>query len=320
MLCAGAPLAQAADGWSDFRARFVAEEGRVVDTGQGGISHSEGQGGAMLLAEAAGDRASFDRLWRWTQAHLQVRDDKLLAWRWTAAEGVTDRNDATDGDLLVAWALARAFARWHDPAHLEAARGIARDLRGKALRDSAFGPLLLPGMAGFERPNGVVVNLSYWIFPALRELDRIDPAPEWSALERSGLALLGAARFGRWQLPADWAMVSGDKLAPAEGFAPRFGYDAIRVGLYLRWAGLDAGPTTRAHTDFLAFFEGARFMPAWASLADDSVDTHGASPGQRAVLALVAGKAPITDDGGDDYYSALLRNFVRLAMREAAGR
>ena len=34
--------------WLAFRNRFIAPEGRVVDTGNGGVSHSEGQGYAML--------------------------------------------------------------------------------------------------------------------------------------------------------------------------------------------------------------------------------------------------------------------------------
>jgi endoglucanase len=236
LLCLGAgwtPLAQAGDGWQEFQERFVAQDGRIVDTGQGGISHSEGQGAGMLFAEAAGDQVGFNRIWEWTRQHLQVRDDGLLAWRWTTTEGATDRNNATDGDLLVAWALVRAHNRWQKPEYLRSALAIAQDLRKKAIRPSAFGPLVLPGLTGFERPDGMVINLSYWIFPALQALSHADPSPEWAALQQSGLALLGANRFGRWQLPADWVVINNDKLALAEGFPGRFGYDAIRIPLYL---------------------------------------------------------------------------------------
>ncbi len=71
------------DGWRAYRERFVTPQGRVVDTGNGGISHSEGQGYGMLLAVAADDRATFERIWTWTRANLMVRDDQLLAWRWS---------------------------------------------------------------------------------------------------------------------------------------------------------------------------------------------------------------------------------------------
>src|SRR5487761_2690925 len=59
--------------WQDWSKRFVRPSGRVVDTGNHGISHSEGQGYGMLLAVAAGDRPAFDRLWAWTRANLQIR-------------------------------------------------------------------------------------------------------------------------------------------------------------------------------------------------------------------------------------------------------
>src|SRR5450432_3381739 len=68
--------------WEVFKRDFIEADGRVVDTGQGRISHSEGQGFAMLFAVRYGDRAAFDQAWQWTQRNLQVRDDALMAWRW----------------------------------------------------------------------------------------------------------------------------------------------------------------------------------------------------------------------------------------------
>jgi len=327
LLCLGlglAPLAQAGNDWQDFQKQFVTADGRVIDTGQGGISHSEGQGVGMLLAEAAGDQAAFKRIWEWTHDHLQIRGDALLAWRWTLGEGVTDQNNATDGDLLVAWALVRASNRWQNQAYLRAGLTIAQDLRKTAIRPSSFGSLLLPGLAGFERPDGIVINLSYWIFPALQALSNIDPAPEWDALQQSGLALLSASRFGRWQLPADWVVINGDKLNLAEGFPKHFGYDAIRIPLYLYWAGLASTERLQVYRDYWAFFDGARFLPAWTQLTDDSIDSHGAhgaSAGQRAIVSLLQGTKVFPPfPKNEDYYSTALRQFCRLAVLKSGRR
>ena len=38
--------------WLSFRGRFLVQDGRVVDTGNQGVSHSEGQGYSLLLAAA----------------------------------------------------------------------------------------------------------------------------------------------------------------------------------------------------------------------------------------------------------------------------
>src|ERR1700726_973301 len=135
------------DAWRTYQSKFISPEGRVIDDANGGISHSEGQGYGMLIAVRAGDRAGFDRLWTWTRANLELRGDYLAAWRWDPAHEphVADRNNATDGDLLIAWALADAGAKWRVPAYTDAARGIADAVGSRAIIPSRFGPLLLPG-------------------------------------------------------------------------------------------------------------------------------------------------------------------------------
>jgi len=54
------------------------------------------------------------------------------------------------------------------------------------MRKVAHGLVLVPGMEGFEKPDGMTINLSYWVYPALAELGRADPAPEWEELGKSG--------------------------------------------------------------------------------------------------------------------------------------
>lgn len=238
-----APTAAAAEMnplWAAYKARFVTAEGRVVDNGNANVSHSESQGYGLLLAVAHDDRAAFESLWKWTDANLRVRDDRLFAWRWKPASdgqggGVDDPNNATDGDLLIAWALHRAAAKWNLPAWQTAAAEIAREVRTTMVRRSRLGLLLLPGGTGFEKPEGTIVNLSYWLFPAFRELAAIDPSPTWGHLERSGFELIKKARFSPLDLPPDWLLVGRSKLSPAPGFPAEYGYNAVRVPLHLAW-------------------------------------------------------------------------------------
>lgn len=235
--------------WAQYKSRFVTESGRVVDTANNGVSHSEGQGYGMLFAVAADDRAAFDRIWGWTRANLMVRDDQLLAWRWepNARPAVADMNDAADGDILVAWALLEAADQWKDVSYRIAARRVAVEVGRKLLLLGARdGPLLLPAVAGFakeDRADGPVLNLSYWVFPAFARLPRAAPEVDWAGLTQSGLALLRAAKFGPAGLPTDWVTLSEGarnsvQIAPANGFARVFSYDAIRIPLYMAMAGV----------------------------------------------------------------------------------
>ncbi|MGN7127602.1 glycosyl hydrolase family 8 [Methylorubrum thiocyanatum] len=229
--------------WRAYRARFITEQGRIVDTANGMISHSEGQGYGMLIAVAAGDRAAFERIWGWTRANLMVRSDELLAWRWAPDHrpAVADMNNATDGDILVAWALTEAAEAWGEPSYRTAARRIAVEFGRKTiLFKDPHGPVLLPAVSGFsarERADGPLINLSYWVFPAFQRLPIVAPEYDWASLIRSGLDFLRQSRFGPSSLPTEWISAK-DSLRPADGFPPLFSYNAIRVPLYLAWAGV----------------------------------------------------------------------------------
>lgn len=76
------------------------------------------------------------------------------------------------------------------------------------------------------------MNLSYWVLEAFPTLARLDPATDWPGVEATGLALIGAAAFGPRLLPPEWLSLKATP-APAEGFAPEFGYNALRIPLYL---------------------------------------------------------------------------------------
>ena len=199
-LCA-APFDGAA--WRRYAERFLLPEGRIVDTGNKGISHSEGQGYGMLLAVAAGDRAAFDRLWGWTQRVLIVRGDGLAAWRWTPDGGVADRNNASDGDMLIAWALLRAAETWQAEAYRTAGTAIVRALASGLLVEQAGLTVLLPGRDGFRKGETLILNPSYWIFPAIRAFAALADGERWGKLSDAGLVLLflwlGTAHVSAWR-------------------------------------------------------------------------------------------------------------------------
>jgi endo-1,4-beta-D-glucanase Y len=236
---AAGPATLLADGWRQYKDRFVTSEGRVVDNANGGISHSEGQGYAMLIAERLDDRPTFEAIWRWTQGNLLIRGDGLAAWRWSPQVlHVADHNNASDGDLLIAWALAEASDRWDVSEYRKSARQIVDALAANVVIASRFGPILLPastGFAGKDQPDTPVVNLSYWIFPAFKRLRAVSDAIDWDALAATGKTLIGLSRFGPRRLPSDWISLAPVQPEPAYSFPAVFGYDAVRIPLYLAW-------------------------------------------------------------------------------------
>ncbi len=310
--------------WTAYRNRFVTPEGRVVDDLSGNVSHSESQGYGLLLALAADDQDTFRRIWSWTRANLYLRADGLASWRWQPgpAPNVRDPNNATDGDVLVAWALAEAGESWNDPALTLAARRIARAVWTETVIETRWGATLLPGVDGFragQRKDGPVVNPSYWVFPAFTGLARLTPDLDWPGLSRTGEKILSETKIGTTDLPPEWASLAGDRIAPAEGFPPTFGYNAVRVPLYLAW-------TAGFRRERLAPFMARWSQPPSPKLHVVDLPTGRdlepfAEPGYRAVAALVACRMEGTrfpDElrgaDVDHYYPSTLRALALVAV------
>jgi endo-1,4-beta-D-glucanase Y len=307
-----------ADGWRQYKDRFVTSEGRVVDNANGGISHSEGQGYAMLIAERLDDRPTFEAIWRWTQSNLLVRGDGLTAWRWSPqVPHVADHNNATDGDLLIAWALAEASDRWHVSDYRNSARQIVAGLAANVVIASRFGPILLPGSAGFsgkDQPDAPVINLSYWIFPAFKHLRAVSDAIDWDALMATGKTLIGLSRFGPRRLPSNWISLAPAQPEPAHSFPAVFGYDAVRIPFYLAWG-------EPADRDLLK-----QFLPLDLSV----IDVKTASPSEKlsdpdygaiaGLVECVGSHAPAQWKAfhGEFYYPATLYLLALVAADEVS--
>jgi endoglucanase len=314
--------------WLHFRDRFVNSEGRVIDTGNGQISHSEGQGWAMLAAVRADDRPSFEQLLGWTLRTLRRDSDRLAAWRFrpNATPAVDDPNNATDGDMFIAWALTEAGTAWGVPDHTARGLAIARDILRLLVREAGPYTVLLPGARHFETPRQTVVNLSYYAFPALRALAAALPDPAWLRIAADGVALLRLGRFGRWRLPPDWLAITrtDGKLSLPGNWPPRFSYDAIRVPLYMAWVGLEAEPAVQAAAGFWAD-PLHRHLPAWTDLNSNAISPYPANAGLAAVARLVGARQGRAGPHGlnarfppSDYYASALVLLVTLAERDLA--
>ncbi|QCJ00135.1 glycosyl hydrolase family 8 [Agrobacterium larrymoorei] len=240
-ITAKAASLNAAD-WESYRASFLDPSGRIIDTANNNISHSEGQGYGMWLAVLADDVSNFELIWSFTKTELLVRDDGLAAWKWDpqANPHVSDINNATDGDILIAYALSLAARQWGRQDYASAAQAIAQAVLDKTVIERGGRTLLLPGTTGFaetERPDGPIINQSYYIFEAFPALNELVPSPLWGRLTADGLAAITNHAFGDRKLPADWISVK-TRARPADGFPQEFGYNSVRIPLYLARAGV----------------------------------------------------------------------------------
>lgn len=219
-----------------YRDAFIAPDGRVFDPQNGGITHSESQGYGMMLALLGNDQATFDRIYGFATAKMQ-RADRLFAWKYVPGRGVTDRNNATDGELFIATALALAAVRWGEPRYLPDAQAIARAVGDKLVIRWGGYTILLPGE--WAKPSrqspDAVVNMSYFIPITLHAFEGLAPSYPWGKVYRDSLRIFDDMTHP----PSDWSNVDASgRLAPARGFPKKFSYDAVRIPMYLIQGGM----------------------------------------------------------------------------------
>lgn len=303
--------------WANFKSHYVSSEGRVIDTGNHGISHSEGQGYALLFAVANNDRQAFDKIWHWTDKNLSRDNMRLFSWRYDPVETppVADANNATDGDIAIAWALMRASERWGFAPYELTSQEIRHEIVKKLVRRVAGYTLLLPGLEGFEKDGATTINLSYLIFPAFEAFARAEPDCPWSDLYKDGVSLVARARFGAYHLPPDWLRLTSEgAVSVAPGKPARFGFDAIRVPLYLYW-----GKAPDASLEpFRAYWQQTDpSKAAWVDLETGRTSPYVASAGLKSVAALIVpGAKPRSGGLPEDYYSASLQLLSEMACSE----
>lgn len=293
--------------WEQFKTVHIQHDGRVIDRQQKGISHSEGQGYGMLLAVLNDDRMMFDTIWRWTDNNLHARKDNLLPWAWgkryNGQWGIIDYNNATDGDLLVAFALIRAASRWDAPDYRRQALKLIEAVRSHLSMTYQGRSYLLPSYYGFQKDTELVLNPSYQIFAAYRLFAQFDNKEFWDRIYRDSLSLVSTASFGKMELPPDWVALKKQAIAPWEERAPLFGYEAVRVMLYLSWEKRAAFP--EGLKGLFALYEKNGHLPATIDLIKHEVSSEEASAGFYAVCARAAGKMGNKDLGRQLWKRAL---------------
>jgi endoglucanase len=239
--------------WEDFKARFIQADGRVADasTPQQHTS-SEGQSYGLFFALVAGDQATFDHLWKWTEANLAGGDitKRLPAWFWGhAPDGtwrVLDANAAADADSWLAYDLLEAGRLWGRQDYAASGQALLARIENEEVADlPGLGKMLLPGPMGFTLPGGIWrLNPSYLPPPVLRRLAAVGKGAMWNDIARNTPAVYGAG-LDTGYVP-DWVAyvaptASAGKPVPRGRFAtdPVKGdvgsYDAIRTYM---WAGV----------------------------------------------------------------------------------
>ena len=234
--------------WSFYKQTYI-QNGRVVSLDENGITTSEGQGYAMLRAVWSNDRATFNSVWAWTKQHLQVRDDKLFAWKWKGT--VLDRNSATDADTDIALALILAARRFDHPPFEQESLAIIDSIWNQEMVHIGTRAYVTAGnWASYE--DYPTIHVAYLAPYAYEIFASVDSRHPWAHAIKTSYAILHWL-YDEEALPVPPELIYLDprteKLTvrhPVTGTSSSFSYDAFpifwRVALDTAWFGRSEGP------------------------------------------------------------------------------
>lgn len=282
------------DKWNYYKKTFISEDGRVIDLQNNSISHSEGQGYGMILSFLFDDKETFEKLWRWTKFNLQKRKgDNLFAWSWgkhiSGKWTILDYNNATDGDILIAYALCLAGKKWNKEYYLNEAKAIIKDIRELLIvkRDNFY--YLLPGYYGFEKEDSLILNPSYYILPAFKAFATLDNKNFWEDFYSNSMQFLDNIGFGEYKLPSDWIILKDKKnFSIFYERTTTFSFEAIRIPLYVNM--VKDYKFLERFRSFLELIEKINYIPKDIDLKEGRISSQEGMAMHYLIISTVAKK------------------------------
>ncbi len=211
----------------------------------------------MLRAVWTNDLNAFESIWAWTQKNLQIRKDRLFAWKYK--DRVIDSNAATDADTDIALALVLAERKFNRPQYLQEAQAIINDIWNHevlAIQDEYY----ITGGNWAPAEPFPTLHVAYLAPYAYEVFAQIDTTHPWKRVIISSYRILNwifLEKHYRWppmKLFVDKATGQLMENRPTDLKEPEFSYDAFpiywRVALDARWFGRNQGELRKAMLDF----------------------------------------------------------------------
>ena len=239
-----------ANAWTDYKSAYYnSSSGYILDSSQN-AAHSESTGYGLMFAVASGDRTSFDLTLNWANTNLYNSEKGLYCWRYLieGSDHTPDKNNATDGDILIAWALIKAAIKWQNQAYLDKAKTLISNIKTYNIKSYEGYTFLLPGWTGYdhseeEKYKYVVINPSYYIYGALRDFYLVTQDEIWNTLitdsNRITTAFMENIAPNEKIMPDWFTIEEGGTFNWDPNHTRQSGWDAIRCPMYAYWYSAD---------------------------------------------------------------------------------
>lgn len=329
--------------WAWYRAYITqGEYGTFVNTGseEHPIALSESQGYGMLITILAAEKGyikedQFIRLFHYYKANRISEQIPLMKWRQEKTNGIwgdSDQNNATDGDLDIAYALIQAEKQWpHSTEHYGRAARKLLDAIKTYNYSQTTGLLTVGNWASVDRRAEKMIRPSDIIPSYFDTFAAYTHDAFWTTLSNNAISALEkmSQQTASGLLP-DFAWVQGNDIIPAKPYEVanqndgNYAYNAARIPLRLADS---ENPRVRSVLDkMLGFLQKQPVVYAGYTLKGEplvrnqsdsfSAPLLYASEDKKEFSNLYASQRWIYDTlvTGDNYYGETLKTLVLLQL------
>ena len=222
-----------------YKRNIIQSNGRVVDWQNKGVTHTEGIGYSLFFSVYFSDKKTFYKIYRWFRKNLPLNDKGLIPWLWgklpNGKWGILDSNDATDGNLWIAYSLLLGYEKWHDLELKEFALSLIRNIKKFDIYIKNKCIFLLPAAKYFVNKNSVIVNPSYYTPFIFRKIYEYDKDPIWLKLAKQSYKLWYFIFLTPYHLYPEWIKVDKTycKVTDISGI---MAFNAIRIPIWILYS------------------------------------------------------------------------------------
>ena len=114
-------------GDNNSKVYYETNDGAYIEDINNRDARSEGMSYGMMIAVQTNHKEEFDKLWKWTKAHMWHNPgDGYFSWSVNTNGSVKDQGNAPDGEMYFMMSLLFAANRWNDEGYMKDAQSILK--------------------------------------------------------------------------------------------------------------------------------------------------------------------------------------------------
>jgi len=222
-----------------YKKNIVQPDGRVVDWQNKQVTHTEGIGYSLFFSVKFSDKETFYKIFSWLKTNLPLNKNGLIPWLWGKGPlgkwEILDSNDATDGNLWIAYSLLLGYEKWGDEKLKIFAVKLIKNIKRFDIYRKNKCIFLLPASKYFVNNDSVIINPSYYAPFIFKKFYQYDKDVIWLKLINQSFKLWYFISITPYHLFPEWVKVD-KRYCKVTDISGVMAFNAIRIPIWILYS------------------------------------------------------------------------------------